>query len=83
MGEFKVHRVRFFDYMPSAIRALAFNARTEKLALVRADASVEIFNFRDKYFQENVRTVEYLLINTLSIKVSPSHLVEMKQPCLT
>ncbi|XP_067091369.1 U3 small nucleolar RNA-associated protein 4 homolog [Osmerus mordax] len=54
MGEFKVHRVRFFDYMPSAIRALAFNPRTEKLALVRADASVEIFNFRDNYFQENV-----------------------------
>lgn len=54
MGEFKVHRVRFFDYMPSAIRALAYNASAEKLALARADGSVEIFNFRDNYFQEKV-----------------------------
>ncbi|XP_070828362.1 U3 small nucleolar RNA-associated protein 4 homolog [Chaetodon trifascialis] len=54
MGEFKVHRVRFFDYMPSAIRAMAFNSRTERLAVVRADGSVEIFSFRDHYFQEKV-----------------------------
>uniref|UniRef100_A0A4W5PQ16 UTP4 small subunit processome component n=1 Tax=Hucho hucho TaxID=62062 RepID=A0A4W5PQ16_9TELE len=54
MGEFKVHRVRFFDYMPTAIRAMAFNAHTEKLALGRMDGSVEIFNFADHYFQEKV-----------------------------
>ncbi|XP_037833979.1 U3 small nucleolar RNA-associated protein 4 homolog isoform X1 [Kryptolebias marmoratus] len=54
MGEFKVHRVRFFDYMPSAIRAVAFCRRTERLAAARADGSVEIFNFADNYFQEKV-----------------------------
>uniref|UniRef100_A0A3Q1FZ43 UTP4 small subunit processome component n=1 Tax=Acanthochromis polyacanthus TaxID=80966 RepID=A0A3Q1FZ43_9TELE len=54
MGEFKVHRVRFFDYMPSAIRAMAYNSRTERLAVARADGSVEIFNFSDNYFQEKV-----------------------------
>lgn len=54
MGEFKVHRVRFFDYMPSAIRAMAFNSRSERLALSRADGAVEIFNFADNYFQEKV-----------------------------
>ncbi|XP_037538529.1 U3 small nucleolar RNA-associated protein 4 homolog [Nematolebias whitei] len=54
MGEFKVHRVRFFDYMPSAIRALAFCRHTERLAAARADGSVEIFNFADNYFQEKV-----------------------------
>lgn len=54
MGEFKVHRVRFFDYMPSAIRAMAFNSHTERLALVRADGALEIFNFADHYFQEKV-----------------------------
>uniref|UniRef100_A0A8C8MGK1 Cirhin n=1 Tax=Oncorhynchus tshawytscha TaxID=74940 RepID=A0A8C8MGK1_ONCTS len=54
MGEFKVHRVRFFDYMPTAIRAMAFNAHTERLALGRMDGSVEIFNFADRYFQEKV-----------------------------
>uniref|UniRef100_A0AAQ5WWX1 Anaphase-promoting complex subunit 4 WD40 domain-containing protein n=1 Tax=Amphiprion ocellaris TaxID=80972 RepID=A0AAQ5WWX1_AMPOC len=54
MGEFKVHRVRFFDYMPSAIRAMAFNSRTERLAVARADGAVEIFNFSDNYYQEKV-----------------------------
>ncbi|RVE72156.1 hypothetical protein OJAV_G00059200 [Oryzias javanicus] len=54
MGEFMVHRVRFFDYMPSAIRAMAFNASTQRLAVARADGAVEIFNFADNYFQEKV-----------------------------
>lgn len=54
MAELKVHRVRFFDYMPSAIRALAFNPRTERLAVAREDGAVEMFNFSDHYFQEKV-----------------------------
>ncbi|KAM9854320.1 U3 small nucleolar RNA-associated protein 4 homolog [Aulostomus maculatus] len=54
MGEFKVHRVRFFDYMPSAIRAMAFNGRTERLAVARADGALEVFNFADNYFQEKL-----------------------------
>lgn len=58
MGEFKVHRVRFFDYMPSAIRAMALCRRSERLALARADGALEIFNFADNYFQEKVRAPE-------------------------
>ncbi|XP_041852001.1 U3 small nucleolar RNA-associated protein 4 homolog [Melanotaenia boesemani] len=54
MGAFEVHRVRFFDYMPSAIRAMAFNSSTERLAVARLDGAVEIFNFADNYFQEKV-----------------------------
>ncbi|XP_031723998.1 U3 small nucleolar RNA-associated protein 4 homolog [Anarrhichthys ocellatus] len=54
MGEFKVHRVRFFDYMPTAIRAMAFNSRTERLAVARTGGALEIFNFADNYFQEKV-----------------------------
>lgn len=54
MGEFKVHRVRFFDYVPSAIRAMAFHGSSERLAVARADGAVEIFNFSDNYFQEKV-----------------------------
>uniref|UniRef100_A0A665VCF9 Anaphase-promoting complex subunit 4 WD40 domain-containing protein n=1 Tax=Echeneis naucrates TaxID=173247 RepID=A0A665VCF9_ECHNA len=54
MGEFKVHRVRFFEYMPSPIRAMAFNSRTDRLAVARGDGAVEIFNFADNYFQEKV-----------------------------
>lgn len=51
-----MHRVRFFDYMPSAIRTMAFNSRTERLAVGRADGAVEIFNFTDRHFQEKVKT---------------------------
>ncbi|XP_070686916.1 U3 small nucleolar RNA-associated protein 4 homolog [Pempheris klunzingeri] len=54
MGEFKVHRVRFFDYMPSAITAMAFSSSTERLAVCRADGALEVFNFSDNYFQEKV-----------------------------
>ncbi|XP_062403581.1 U3 small nucleolar RNA-associated protein 4 homolog isoform X1 [Sardina pilchardus] len=54
MGEFKVHRVRFFDYMPSGIRAIAFNRQTEMIAVARLDGSVEIYNFSDNMFQEKV-----------------------------
>ncbi|XP_062860851.1 U3 small nucleolar RNA-associated protein 4 homolog [Trichomycterus rosablanca] len=54
MGEFKVHRVRFFDYMPSAIRALAYEPQCERIALARTDGSVEIFNQADSFFQEKV-----------------------------
>ncbi|XP_047008751.2 U3 small nucleolar RNA-associated protein 4 homolog [Ictalurus punctatus] len=54
MGEFKVHRVRFFDYMPSAVHALAFAPQRERIAAARADGSVEIFNVADHLFQEKV-----------------------------
>ncbi|XP_063052900.1 U3 small nucleolar RNA-associated protein 4 homolog [Engraulis encrasicolus] len=54
MGEFKVHRVRFFDYMPTGIRTIAFNRQTEKIAVARIDGSVEIFKLSDNLFQEKV-----------------------------
>uniref|UniRef100_A0A8D0CCT5 UTP4 small subunit processome component n=1 Tax=Scleropages formosus TaxID=113540 RepID=A0A8D0CCT5_SCLFO len=54
MGEFKVHRVRFFGYMPSGIRCMSFNERAERLALGRLDGTLEIFNFKDSFYQEKV-----------------------------
>lgn len=54
MGEFKVHRVRFFDYMPSAVCALAFEPQCERIAAARADGSVEIYSVTDNFFQEKV-----------------------------
>ncbi|XP_069575492.1 U3 small nucleolar RNA-associated protein 4 homolog [Brachyistius frenatus] len=54
MGEFRVHRVRFFDFTPSAVRAVAFSRRTERLAAARADGAVEVLNSSDNYFQEKV-----------------------------
>ncbi len=49
-----MHRVRFFDYMPSAIRDMEFNSRTQRLAVARANGAVEIVHFADNYFQEKV-----------------------------
>ncbi|XP_043072748.1 U3 small nucleolar RNA-associated protein 4 homolog [Puntigrus tetrazona] len=54
MGEFKVHRVRFFDYMPSGIRALAFNRDIERMAVARMDGAVEIFHCSDRFYQEKI-----------------------------
>ncbi|XP_075998606.1 U3 small nucleolar RNA-associated protein 4 homolog [Genypterus blacodes] len=54
MGEFRTHRVRFFDYMPSAITAMAYNHDTERVALARASGAVDVFNAADNYFQEKV-----------------------------
>lgn len=54
MGEFKVHRVRFFDYVPSGVRCMAYSEKTEKLAVARNDGSVDIYNFPDNYYQEKI-----------------------------
>ncbi|XP_072136167.1 U3 small nucleolar RNA-associated protein 4 homolog [Mobula birostris] len=54
MGEFRVHRVRFFDLLPPAVRSLAYNHATQRLALARADGSLEIFNFASNFIQEKV-----------------------------
>lgn len=54
MGEFKVHQVRFFEYMPTGIRALAFHAQNEKMAVAKMDGSVEIYDCSDNFFQEKV-----------------------------
>uniref|UniRef100_A0A2K5RRC8 UTP4 small subunit processome component n=1 Tax=Cebus imitator TaxID=2715852 RepID=A0A2K5RRC8_CEBIM len=52
MGEFKVHRVRFFNYVPSAIRCVAYNNQSNRLAVSRTDGTVEIYNLSANYFQE-------------------------------
>ncbi|KAG8521787.1 U3 small nucleolar RNA-associated protein 4 [Galemys pyrenaicus] len=52
MGEFNVHRVRFFNYVPSGIRCVAYNNQSNRLAVSRTDGTVEIYNLSANYFQE-------------------------------
>lgn len=52
MGEFKVHRVRFFNYVPAGIRCVAYNNQSNRLAVSRTDGTVEIYNLSANYFQE-------------------------------
>ncbi|NXH16573.1 UTP4 protein, partial [Bucco capensis] len=54
MGEFEVHRVRFFGLVPAGVRCLACQPRGARLALARTDGAVEIYNFAANYFQEKV-----------------------------
>ncbi|KAM7100670.1 LOW QUALITY PROTEIN: U3 small nucleolar RNA-associated protein 4 homolog [Ciconia maguari] len=55
MGEFEVHRVRFFGLVPAGVRCLACQPRGGRLALARTDGAVEVYNFAANYFQEKVR----------------------------
>uniref|UniRef100_A0A5F8GIR0 U3 small nucleolar RNA-associated protein 4 homolog n=1 Tax=Monodelphis domestica TaxID=13616 RepID=A0A5F8GIR0_MONDO len=52
MGEFKVHRVRFFNYVPVGIRCVAYNHQSNRLAVSRVDGTVEIYNLAANSFQE-------------------------------
>ncbi|XP_075694658.1 U3 small nucleolar RNA-associated protein 4 homolog [Rhinoderma darwinii] len=54
MGEFKVHRVRFFDYVPSGVRCMSYSEHRERLAVARNDGSVEVYNFPANYYQEKI-----------------------------
>lgn len=54
MGEFTVHRVRFFDYVPSGVRCISYSEQTGRLAVARNDGSVEVYNFPANYYQEKV-----------------------------
>ncbi|NXA07683.1 UTP4 protein, partial [Sapayoa aenigma] len=55
MGEFEVHRVRFFGLVPAGVRCLACQPRGARLALARTDGAVEVYNFAANYYQEKVR----------------------------
>ncbi|NXC21014.1 UTP4 protein, partial [Corythaeola cristata] len=55
MGEFEVHRVRFFGLVPAGVRCLACQPRGARLALARTDGAVEIYNLAANCFQEKVR----------------------------
>eukprot|EP00061_Rhincodon_typus_P003499 g20239.t1 len=54
MGEFLLHRVRFFQFVPSGILALAQSGHGERLALARGDGSLEIIRFSWNHSQEKV-----------------------------
>lgn len=45
-SKYRVHRVRFFQPEPKAINVLAYETSTEKLAAVRSDFSIEIWNLK-------------------------------------
>ena len=54
MGEFEVHRVRFFGLVPAGVRCMAYQHNGRRLALARTDGAVEVYNFAANYYMEKV-----------------------------
>ena len=43
MGDYIVHRARFFEFQPKAIQSMSFDDNLKKLAISRSDNSIEIW----------------------------------------
>ncbi|KAG8201749.1 hypothetical protein JTE90_012809 [Oedothorax gibbosus] len=54
MKSLNVHRVNFFEPEPQAIRCLASDAHSSRLAVSRADASIEIWDMKQNPYLEKV-----------------------------
>ncbi|XP_048765996.1 U3 small nucleolar RNA-associated protein 4 homolog [Ostrea edulis] len=54
MGEFRVHRVRFFEYQPKAIQCIVYGKEINKIALSRSDGCIEIWDLDNDWYQEKV-----------------------------
>ncbi|KAK6982298.1 cirhin [Biomphalaria glabrata] len=52
--KFQVHHIRFFEYQPQTINCIAYDDITHRIALSRADATVEILNTKENWYQEMV-----------------------------
>jgi U3 small nucleolar RNA-associated protein 4 len=47
-----LHRVRFVEYQPEAVNALAFDHNGTRLAVARSSSDIELWNVRDGWRQE-------------------------------
>ncbi|XP_061163479.1 U3 small nucleolar RNA-associated protein 4 homolog [Saccostrea echinata] len=54
MGEFRVHRVRFFEYQPKAIQSIVYGKEVNKVALSRSDGCIEIWDVANDWYQEKI-----------------------------
>ncbi|KAL8589980.1 hypothetical protein ACOMHN_007006 [Nucella lapillus] len=57
MGDFLVHRIPFFEWTPQMINGLAYDKATQRLAVSRADGSIELWSRPDNWYQEKVIAV--------------------------
>lgn len=54
MGEFRVHRVRFFEYQPKAIQCIVYGKEVNKVALSRSDGCIETWDLKNDWYQDKV-----------------------------
>jgi hypothetical protein len=51
MGDYIVHRARFFDYQPKAIQSMSYDEMLKKLAISRSDNTIEIWCTQNEYLE--------------------------------
>jgi U3 small nucleolar RNA-associated protein 4 len=66
MGEFEVHRARFFEFQPKAIQSMSYDDIFKKLAISRSDSTIEIWCAKNEYLESIIvpapdRQVEVVL----------------------
>jgi len=66
MGDFIVHRARFFEYQPKAIQSMSFDDIDKKIAISRSDNTIEIWCAKNEYLESVIvpasdRQVEVVL----------------------
>lgn len=67
MGEFKVHRAKFFEFMPSGIQCMAHSKEIDCLAVGRADGSIDLWKTKDNwYHQKTIPGSEQRNVNCLA-----------------
>ena len=50
----EVHRCNFFEWMPSAVCAMAYHPELPMLAIGRENGNIELWNTEEKWFCESV-----------------------------
>ncbi|RNA01589.1 Cirhin [Brachionus plicatilis] len=51
MGDYIVHRARFFDYQPKAIQSMNYDETVKKLAISRSDSTIEIWCTKNEFLE--------------------------------
>ncbi|KAK8374495.1 hypothetical protein O3P69_011772 [Scylla paramamosain] len=54
MAQYTIHNIRFYDFHPKAIQCMSYEDETSRLALSRADGSIEIWNCKSRPFMQLV-----------------------------
>jgi U3 small nucleolar RNA-associated protein 4 len=66
MGDYVVHRARFFDFQPKAIQSMSYDDNLKKLAISRSDNTIEIWSSANEFLESIIvptsdRQVEVVL----------------------
>jgi U3 small nucleolar RNA-associated protein 4 len=66
MGDYEVHRARFFEFLPKAVQSMSYDDIYKKIAISRSDNTIEIWCAKSEYLESVItptsdRQVEVVL----------------------